>query len=301
MDNQTDLTHDDNIGREQISSTSLPHDWRSHPFIFLTQACHAGDFETVRYILTEIREGPDLDDIKNSFSTDLLWACTTGYPDILTCLLEHGAPITNCATYAASIEDADTAIRIYDILFEHGLNLADYPGIVQYLENEKVLEYLLSNGADPNGLDDYHNVPLNICDTESTIKLLVDYGTDLSLAPLLHDFVCFPNHTYSEESCEFLLSVGVDINAPAVYAGHAPPGSKLYQDAAGRLVDGGTALHFLVRGFGRKGRPDVDPIPRMKWLLEHGANVDIKDDCGLTPLDYATEPAMIELLKSYQV
>lgn len=162
------------------------------------------------------------------------------------------------------------------------------------------MEYLLSNGADPNGLNSFDSVPLHVCDTESTIKLLVDYGADLSLAPILHDFVCFPNHTYSEESCEFLLSVGVDINAPAIYAGHHPPGSKLHDDAARGLLDGGTALHFLVRGYGRVGRPEVDPIPRMKWLLGHGAKMDIKDNCGLTPLDYATEPAMIELLKSHQ-
>lgn len=118
MDDLTYLTHDDHIGGEQISRTSSPH---------------AGDFETVQYILTEIREGPNPDDIKQYFSTAIFWACIGGYPDIIACLLEHGAPITYCASYATSIKDTDSAIRIYDVLFKHGLNLADYPGIVQYV------------------------------------------------------------------------------------------------------------------------------------------------------------------------
>lgn len=163
------------------------------------------------------------------------------------------------------------------------------------------MEYLLCNGAYPNGLDDCDDVPLNICDTKSTRQLLVDYSADLSLSPILHHFVCFPSHGYSKESCEFLLSVGVDINAPVVYAGHSPPESRVYKHATRGILDGGTALHFLVRGLDCRGRPDVDPMPRMKWSLEHGAKVDIRDNRGLTPLDYAKEPAMIELLKSYQV
>lgn len=131
MENEADSTHGDNVGGEPISSTSLPPDWRSRPSTFLVQACYAGDLETVRYILTEIREGPDLDDIKNSLSISLLSTCTQKYPDILNCLLEHAVPVSDCAMYATSIENTNTAIRVYDILFKHGLNLADYPGIVQ--------------------------------------------------------------------------------------------------------------------------------------------------------------------------
>lgn len=169
-----------------------------------------------------------------------------------------------------------------------------------WIGNETVLEYLLSKGADPNGLNESDSVPLNSCDSESTIKLLIDYGADVSRAQMLHHFICCPDHNFTEESCEFLLSVGVDINARAKYPGDAPPGSRVYRDAVRKLLDGGTALHFVVRGFGSRGW-NTDPLPRAKWLLEHGAKMDIKDDCGLTPLEYTTNQAMIDLLESYRL
>lgn len=129
----SNLTPSPNNGGDQISGIILPQDWRSHPSSLLGKACYDGELEIVRYILTVITEGPELDGIKESFSTDVLWACTRGFPDIVACLLEHGAPITDCATYTASIENTQIAIPIYDILFKYGLKLADYPGIVQYV------------------------------------------------------------------------------------------------------------------------------------------------------------------------
>ncbi|KAE8445212.1 hypothetical protein EG329_013584 [Mollisiaceae sp. DMI_Dod_QoI] len=280
---------------------SLSIYWRSDPSNFLSQACFEGNFEVVQYILTEVTEGPHLDDIKDHFQAKLLWACSKGHPEVLTCLLEHGAGIKHCASYASCLKDADTAIRIYEILFKYGLDLADYPGIVyDWIGNETVLQYLLSKGADPNGLDDFDSVPLNSCGRKSTIKLLISYGADVSRAPMLHHDICCPNHSFTEEHCEFLLSVGVDINARAKYPGDAPPGSKVFRDAASSLLNGGTALHFAVRKYGSKGR-DTNYLPRAKWLLEHGAKLDIKDDRGLTPLDYATDQAMIDLLESYKL
>ena len=120
-------------GELQTSSTppsSLSKDWHSDPSKFLAQACFVGNLEVVQYILTEVKEGPYLDDIKNNFENNLIWVCSKGYPDILACLLEHGAGINHCAMIAGAIEDTDTAIRIYEVLFKYGLDLVDYPGII---------------------------------------------------------------------------------------------------------------------------------------------------------------------------
>lgn len=138
MDDSRDVTQVtqvlQNLSSElQISSTpplSLSKDWLSDPSKFLGQACLAGNLEVVQYILTEVKEGPHLDDIKDHFQGNLIWACSNGYPDVLTCLLEHGAEIKHCAMYATGLKDADTAIRIFEILFKYGLDLADYPGIL---------------------------------------------------------------------------------------------------------------------------------------------------------------------------
>lgn len=166
-------------------------------------------------------------------------------------------------------------------------------------KNETVLEYLLSKGADPNGLDDYDFVPLTTCESRSAIKILINYGADVSKAPMLQQAICFPDHSFTEEECEFLLSIGVDINARAKFPVDAPPRSKIAKDLTRGLLDGGTALHFVIRG--SRGW-DTDRLPRAKWLLDHGAKVDIKDNCGLTPLEYAsTDQSMIDLLESYML
>ena len=169
-----------------------------------------------------------------------------------------------------------------------------------WIDNETLLKYLLSKGANPNSLDESDLLPLDLCSSTSTMKLLIDHGADVSRVNLLHHAISWPNNTYSEDTLEFLLKVGVDINACAVYTGDAPPGSRVYAHGLRMTGNGGTALHWIVRGFVLKGRPSVDRVVRAKWLLDKGARVDIKDNSGLTPLDYATDQSMIGLLNQYK-
>jgi ankyrin repeat protein len=162
-----------------------------------------------------------------------------------------------------------------------------------------MLRYLLSKGADPNGFDEDDNFPLDLCSDIPIMKLPIDSGADVSRVNLLQESITRPNDSYSEELLEFLLEVGVDINARAVFTGPSPPGSRIYAQHMKRTGNGGTALHCVVRGWGLRGRPKVDLVARAKWLLDIGARVDIKDENGLVPLDYAVDPLMIDLLNQY--
>jgi hypothetical protein len=95
---------------------------------------------------------------------------------------------------------------------------------------------------------------------------------------------------------KLVLGKGIDINARALYPGHAEPGSQVYNYGMKLTGNEGTALHWAVRGF--KTRPEVNRVPRVKWLLERGADKDIQDNTGLKPIDYASDQEMINLLSN---
>jgi ankyrin repeat protein len=146
-----------------------------------------------------------------------------------------------------------------------------------------LLKYLLSKGANPNGLDDFEHTPLELCDSCAAIGVLIDHGADISRASLLHDAISISEDEVCIERMEFLLAKGVDINARAVYyLGDAEPGSRAYSYGMRRTGNEGTALHWAVCG-----QREVKSLPRVKWLLEKGADRDVKDNDELKPIDYA--------------
>jgi hypothetical protein len=80
-----------------------------------------------------------------------------------------------------------------------------------------MLRYLLSKGANLNDLDGSDYLPLDLCSSAPIMKLLIDHGADISRVNLLHDSVSLPNDIYLDGLLEFLLGVGADITARAVY------------------------------------------------------------------------------------
>lgn len=85
---------------------------------------------------------------------------------------------------------------------------------------ESVLRYLISKGADPNGVDENGYLPLERAHTRTGIATL---GAELSQANLLHDALQIPWENRCIEPMEVLLNVWVDINARALHCeGPAP-------------------------------------------------------------------------------
>jgi len=162
--------------------------------------------------------------------------------------------------------------------------------------NGPLLKYLLLKGADPNGLDRLKRVPLEFCRSCTSIGTLLDHGADISRSNLLHEVACISDDEACMTQMEFVLRRGADINAQAVYLGEAKPGTRAYNAGVRRTGDGGTALHWAVRGF--KTRREVNLFPRIKWLVEQGADREIRDNDGLRPVDYASDQATINLLRT---
>jgi hypothetical protein len=122
-----------NLFTSNTPPPSLPKDWRSAPWEVLDKACSTGNLDIVQYILTEVTDGPVFEYIKEQFPTNLLWACARGYTDILAYLLDHGADIGHSPMSIIDNKDTESAIRVYEVLFQHGLELSRFPEILQYV------------------------------------------------------------------------------------------------------------------------------------------------------------------------
>ena len=54
---------------------------------------------------------------------------------------------------------------------------------------------------------------------------------------------------------------------------------------------------MAVRGYPFDDQLKVCRLPRVKWLLDHGADREIKDEQGKSPVDYVEDQEMRDLFK----
>jgi ankyrin repeat protein len=168
--------------------------------------------------------------------------------------------------------------------------------LVASQENTTLLRYLLLKGADPDVLDDFDLLPLDFCDSDAAVEILIDHGADISRAKLLHNATDISDDKRCIARMKLILGKGVAIDARATYPGHAEPGSRAYNSGMRRTRNEGTALHWAVRG--SSAHPGVNRLSRVRWLLERRADKDIPDNTGLKPIDYASDQEMIDLLSN---
>lgn len=165
-------------------------------------------------------------------------------------------------------------------------------------DSEPILRYLLSKWANPNAIDEYGHTVLGMTTNEASLNILVQNGADLSREKLLHRALGFSEDRDWKKHMEFLVDVlGVDINAPAVFGGegHISPDSRWYPRWLEQKGHAGTALHWAVRGF--QTSRDLDMKPKVKWLLEKGADPNVLDDEGLTPVECARDQEMRDIFE----
>ncbi|KIM99200.1 hypothetical protein OIDMADRAFT_56360 [Oidiodendron maius Zn] len=295
--------HDNPLGNSRLPPTALsPLDnRRSIVQSALDAACKSGDLALTQSILAEHGEYlADQEDIENLLGLRAITAGSRGYADIVSCLLDHGAGCMPSVALFAGSKNSDVAatIRVFEVLFNHGLDLKDAPNVLSLVAGDDtqtpLLRYLLSKGADPDTLDDLDNLALELCDSDASIGILLDYGADTTHAKLLHWAVGISDDEKCIKQMEFVLGRGVDINARATYPGNCPPGSRVYAEGMRRTGNEGTALHWAVRGW--YCAREVNRLARVKWLLEKGADKDILDNQGLKAIDYTSDQEIINLL-----
>lgn len=187
--------------------------------------------------------------IHSPYDAPLHVAARLGQPELVIALLEAGADI-ELSGYGGA----------------HPLHAATLAG------QKKIVSILLDRGARVDALDNVGRTPLltfvsgETADTGS-LKLLLAAGADPNL-------VDAPSHLYALDYAAMLgrldeivllVAAGADVNVKDSLYGKSP-------------------LHYATGCDVLHGGQEV-----VKFLIDHGADVNAKDYAGLTPLAYATQ------------
>jgi ankyrin repeat protein len=149
----------------------------------------------------------------------------------------------------------------------------------------------MARGADPNLISQDGHTPLDFAVSQSTpnaqaiVELLLSSGALLTHSNTLHNALNIPSDDDCIAMMEYLLEKGVDVNA-----------LSFTNQPSFQSRNCGTALHWAVKRHGaRRGRQNM--LLRVKWLLDHGADVGIRDSSGKLPIDAVTDEALVKLLR----
>ncbi|XP_064111151.1 protein fem-1 homolog A-like isoform X2 [Macrobrachium nipponense] len=134
-----------------------------------------------------------------------------------------------------------------------------------------VIDYLLSKGANVNGITRFKSTPLRAACIHGHLdiaKLLVEHGASTETTDP-YSFTCLmlAAHNCRLEIVKYLLEIGVDVN--------------------GKSIDGQSALHVSA---------EMGHIEIMKVLLDHSGQMDA-DISGNTPLILASFRCHVEMVE----
>jgi len=102
----------------------------------LAQACRSGDGDQVQALLVGLEKDPNHPwRAQQELDRNLQYAASEGYADITACLLDHGANVQLAPMNASRQRDPSIAISVFDVLFDHGLDLKPFPALLQYAVN----------------------------------------------------------------------------------------------------------------------------------------------------------------------
>lgn len=160
---------------------------------------------------------------------------------------------------------------------------------------DKAVQFLLLYGADINVRDEYMKSPLMAAieaKSYSTAKILLDVNANVQISDEngrtpLHYAVIYRQPEIAEAITNKFCDVDSpdnDGNTPLFYAFNKIPLIRVLlragADINGANIDGKTVLHQAVI---------TNNLQSVKFLIENGANVNIKDQKGHTPIFYTVE------------
>jgi len=277
----------------------------------LLYAARDGRTESARLL---VQNGAKLETADPNGITPLLMAITNNQVETARFLIDRGAQINIVDWYGRSPLWSAVEVRNMDV---------DNATFVNGVDREPVLELikvLLDKGADPN---------VRTAETPPIRRFILPITGSLEWV----DFVGMTPFLYAARSgdvtvMKMLLEKGANPKIPTfggttalmAAAGMNWTFAQTYDEGTDRLLEatklcydlgmsvndansmGLTALHAAAN------RPGSDPI--IKWLVEKGAKLDVKDNEGRTPLAWAEgvflathpgvpKPSAIELIKGY--
>ncbi|KAL4877409.1 putative hspc200 [Aspergillus karnatakaensis] len=251
----------------------------------LQTACSAKDIRQFQAIFNDwLPLGINIRDLN-----DVLWqAVGEDVAEIVSTFLSHGKPISFMYARAAV---HSRSYHVLELFLQHGWDINEpdditKPTVLGYaVKDEEMARWLLDHGADPNKQCEIDLTPLS-CAVEdaswSTIQLFFERGADVHRGEPLHHAI--NRKTEVVEVLELLLERGAPLNGKQ-YENHYNSW-RLYF-----FMGLGTALHQAAQ---------VGNVLAVKYLLERGADPNIKDATNRTPLGWAVElkrPEVVALLE----
>ena len=182
--------------------------------------------------------------------------------------------------------------------------------IIEMIELDDDIEDIIEKVKDINVLGEDGLSPLHVASKKNKYRVLdlISAGANINIQD---EEGITPLHTAAElgkkDIVSELINSGADVNIEDIY-GNTPVHAALNQDrfvtakkliqAAGMNVniqnaEGITPLHIAVKSSNKKAKDIISE------LLSKGADVNIKDDKGKRPIDYATDPEIKDLLETH--
>ena len=182
----------------------------------------------------------------------------TGKPAIVEYLLDQGATICD---YVIS---KTTSKELFEMYLKRGWK-ADGAALASHLSQIDLIPFFLSNGVDPNEV-------LSIAAFRGpleAVKLLLSHGASPVQGSSAMNVATQGHAPDRIAVLDCLLAHGADINGIA--------GDFMGPSEARRAGRKGTPLHTAAKW---------DQREIMKWLVEHGADPEAKNELGETPAEF---------------
>ena len=215
-------------------------------------------------------------------------ASIKGYVTIVERLLDYGMHINTCVEYVVSDDDWSDSVSDWNVEGDTPLHLAVQHGHVE------LAKILIQRGALINALNDSNRTPLHLAvqeESENMMRLLLEHGADIyksvqSRSSVLK-YIITNDTTDSRRMLEIILQYRgskrdeYTIFIRAIKYSNIDICKYLIDrknvDINATNKDGNSLLHIAAM---HRSKCDV-----LRLLIDNGANKNVKNKQGLTPLD----------------
>jgi ankyrin repeat protein len=285
-------------------------------------AARSGDLDTARLLL---ERGAQVNGIHADFGPPLVIAAAAGYEDMAIFLLEQGAnPNSTDSNGMTALHYAmrDGLKKIHDLKITNKTVEQDKNSLLPGRNMHKLIEVLLTRGADPNAAMKYPSPILRVRPSRGP-RFNMDGATPMLLAAASQDVTAM----------EKLLQHGADPFKGTVIDKESFQIEIREHSSENQVIGNATPLMVAV-GMGRRNRDDftqaqeqqalkaarmlvdlgadINAVTATGWtplhaaafigadtlvsyLVEKGARVNIKNGCGQTPLSLALRASTVGL------